>query len=362
MSSRLSSFNYCLVWVVLCLGIAMPCGAQQKARKWRGAPINFDSKSSDPITNLNQLINKPDSRRQLDAESGSALQSLFPKDSFDGMPAPSYVLPGNRPIVIDRRAKEKLEREKNWMWMSPEDLVAGQGMDDKLKDDPFGAEDGRKKLTRMETWFLHQDRQTKDSLDKKDKSDRSDENSKSKERRDDADDTNASDDSILPGGVKATHDDLKKQLNQLKNDLGANATASPSTRGFAFDVFALGDKPLSAEEKKHHDQLMNQYSELYRSPSSPIPDLFKDANPLAETPRAAVAPIPSLGGFSNPSRRDAFDSQLGSSGSFIPLSSGFSDSFARGFTPLSQPVIQKFDVQPKVTPPTPTFGPPRRVF
>jgi hypothetical protein len=344
----------------MCLGIVMPCAAQ-KARKWRGAPINFDSKSPDTVTNLDQLLSKPANRRQLDAETGSALQPLFPKDSLEGMPAPTYI-PGNRPIIMDRRAKQKLERDKNWMWMSPEDLITGQALDDKLLSDPSAAEDEKKKLSPMEAWFLHQDRQTKDSLDKNDKSDRQDENLRAKERRDDTEDTTAADDSALPGGLKATHDDLKKQLNQLKNDLGASSAASPSTRGVAFDVFALGDKPLSVEETKKHDQLINQFRELYHLPSSPNPDLFKGANPLAESSRAAVAPASSLSGFSNPSRHDAFDSQLGSSGSFTPFSSGFSDSFAKGFTPSSQPVIQKFDLQPKITPPTPTFGPPRRVF
>src|ERR1039457_5517340 len=106
------------VWCALAV-----CGAQAADR--RGArSIEFSPPIADEVTtNLHQL-NKKESLKQMDEDLYQSFRSSFnQKSSLEGVTAP----PPQRPapsLIESKRAKDLLERRRNWVFMRPGDLVA----------------------------------------------------------------------------------------------------------------------------------------------------------------------------------------------------------------------------------------------
>ena len=132
MSFRLSSLRICCGLVVVAVISLLPCGAQTGGRQ-RGRSIEFSEPKSDEVTtNLHQLTSKKDGLKQLEEDLYAPLQMFTPKSSLEGVAAPLPRPPAGS-VIQSKRAKELLERRKNWVFMTPEDLLAGPTVEEILK-------------------------------------------------------------------------------------------------------------------------------------------------------------------------------------------------------------------------------------
>src|ERR1035441_1606605 len=67
-----------------------------------------------------------------------------PKSSLEGVVAPPPRPPAES-VIQSKRVRELLERRKNWVFMTPEDLLAGPTVDDILKTPQYDANGEEKK-------------------------------------------------------------------------------------------------------------------------------------------------------------------------------------------------------------------------
>ena len=143
------------------------CNAQTAGQGAAGGPLNFPCPESEEVTtNLQQLMGQPDDLKQLEEELYRPLQSLAPESSLDGV----VDLPTRPPatsVVQNKRVKDLLERRKNWVFMSPEDLLAAPTVDEILKA-PERGPDGKeqKELPAFERYYkrLNTKRSAADNL------------------------------------------------------------------------------------------------------------------------------------------------------------------------------------------------------
>ena len=125
MEDELQAFSrqICLGATILVLSGLLVCNAQPGGKQ-RGRPIEFSVPRSDEVTtNLHQLMSKPDGLKQLEEDLYKPLQLFAPQSSLDGVVA-LPTRPPPTPVIQNKRVKEMLERRKNWVFMSPEDLLA----------------------------------------------------------------------------------------------------------------------------------------------------------------------------------------------------------------------------------------------
>src|SRR6267154_1499457 len=141
----------------------------QAGEKQRGRSIEFsDRKSSEVTTNLNQMGSKRDGLRHLEDDLGKPFQTLNPRSSLDGIFTPPMHQP-SAPNIPSKRAKELMERQKNWIFMTPEDLAGAPTEEDifKLREyDKDGQE--KKKSTPLERFMEKQKADRKGNLKKSD--------------------------------------------------------------------------------------------------------------------------------------------------------------------------------------------------
>ena len=153
MSTRLSSLRICFGLVSVAVSGLLLCSAHAGGKD-RGRPIEFSEPKSDEVTtNLHQLTSKKDGLKQLEEDLYTPLQMFAPKSSLEGVAAPP-VRPTTGPTIQSKRAKEMQERRKNWIFMTPEEMLAGPTVDEILKSPKYDA-NGReiKKLAPMEQYY-----------------------------------------------------------------------------------------------------------------------------------------------------------------------------------------------------------------
>src|SRR6266436_5241183 len=123
MTFRLSSFG---ILLALTLGGSfLPTSGVYAGEKQRGRPIEFSDRKTDAVTtNLNQMGSQKNGLRQLEDDLGKPFQTFSPKSSLDGIFTPP-MRPSGGPVIPSKRAKELIERQKNWVFMNPDDLSGG---------------------------------------------------------------------------------------------------------------------------------------------------------------------------------------------------------------------------------------------
>src|SRR6266853_3293027 len=126
-----------------------------------GRPIEFsDPKSAEITTNLNQLSTKRGGLRDLEVDLTKSFQQGFSsRSSLDGIAEQQIRYYSPAPIIRIKKAKELLEREKNWALMSPEDLTRGPTPEEIFNLPDYGP-DGKEKKTRsaVELFYERQER------------------------------------------------------------------------------------------------------------------------------------------------------------------------------------------------------------
>src|SRR5438309_368181 len=123
MSLRLSSFQVSPSIAIAAAGLLV-YGAHGADTR-RGRSIEFsEPRSAEVITNLNQLTAKKDGLKQLEEDLYRPLQTFTPKSSLDGFFDPPE-RPRSAAVVPSKRARELLERKRNWIFLDPDDDSAG---------------------------------------------------------------------------------------------------------------------------------------------------------------------------------------------------------------------------------------------
>ena len=307
MSFRRSSLRFCFGAVALVAGVWMGCSAEAAGRE-RGRSIGFSQPRSDEVTtNLNQLTSRKDSLRQLEEDLNAPLQSFTPRSSLEGVVAP----PPRAPVpsaVQSKRVKELLERRKNWVFMTPEDLLSGPTVDQILKTPEYDA-DGqpKKELPAMEQYYqrLMPKRPAKNIPGQVQTDDQFGPPSQA-----DLPAAAAEDDSDLPGGVRESADALR---SMFQSDGGNSSFARGATPGGLSQSSWQTGQASSREQMVEHKKLMDEYHSLidpsWRPPvvaSSGLSSL--GGGGVAQVPRTSAEGLPAA---PSPSPLRGLEAQMG---------------------------------------------------
>src|SRR6266705_1049646 len=167
------SSRYCSVasLAVLTGGLLLACNGRA-AEPPHGRPIEFsDPKSAEITTNLNQLSTKRGGLRDLEVDLTKSFQQGFSsRSSLDGIAEPPIRYYSPAPIIQSRKAKELLERKRNWALANPEDLTSGPTPEELFKLPEYGP-DGKEKKPRsaVELFYERQERENRASPAKRDR-------------------------------------------------------------------------------------------------------------------------------------------------------------------------------------------------
>ena len=359
MSFRLSSPLICLGAAVLAVSGLLVCTARAGGKE-RGRSIEFSVPKSDEVTtNLHQLTSKKDGLKQLEEDLYQPLQNFGSESSLDGVAAPPPRAPA-APVIQSKRVKELLERRKNWIFMSPEDMLATPTVEDILKTPRFGSDGQEKKdLPALERYYdrlatkrrgVNKSRQSKDEdvFGTPGKPN-------SRDNRAQREDAN------LPSGVRESAEELTKLFESGNSD---SPFAKAATHGELSDIFGLGNITLSKEQMQEHKKLMDDYRSIVdpswhppvvATPENTLPIFAADmASPAG---KAAVGLPSSL----SPTPRTALDAQMDVINPRLgPLGLPDVNSHALG---QARPTPALPNVEPtRVAPVAPTFSAPKRSF
>jgi hypothetical protein len=306
MSFSFSRRPICLGVAIVVLGGLLVCRAQPGGKE-RGWPIEFSAPRSGESTNrLNPITSKRDGLRHLEEDLNQTPRPLTPQSSLDGVIArPNR--PQAAPVIQSKRAKELLERRKNWMFMSPEEMMAGPTAEEVLKAPQYGADGQEKKETPIFDRFyrnMGRKRPGTDNLTQSKDDDLFGAPSKSNSR----DESATQDDSKLPGGLRESAETLKKLFESGSSD---NPFVQTEARGNLMDTFGPVAKPLTKEEVQEHKKYMDGYRSVVDSSWRP-PAVGPAGNPLAIPADTAPSAWKAAAGLPNssslaPSR--GFDAQ-----------------------------------------------------
>jgi hypothetical protein len=259
----------------------------QAAGKQRGRSIIFyEPKSDEVTTNLHQLAGKKDSLKQLEEDLYKSMQT-FSGSSLDGIPAP-LARPPTGPVIPSKRVREALERRKNAIFLTPEDLAPATTAEDIFKLPEYGAAGMEQKTpTPIEKYYERMDSQHADSL----KSTRSKDGGSSDTSHSGRDGSTSHDDSDTPPALLEREQDLKNLMNPEAADNAMGLTSSH--RNTFSDIFGLGDTTPSKEKALEHKKFMADFysiREPIRSGLAPA-DGAKSALGNLEMPRRSASPF-----------------------------------------------------------------------
>jgi hypothetical protein len=363
MSFRFLSLQIWLAAATLVLSGVL-VGNAQTSRKERGRPIEFSLPKSDEVTNnLHELTSKKDSLKQLEEDLYKPLESFRPESSLDGVIVPPPRTPSAPPIQ-SKRVKELLERRKNWVFMSPEDLVSAPSAEDVLKAPQVGPDGQEKKeLPSLERYYRrlsNKQAELDNPLQFKDKN-KSEDLFGMPTKSDSRDERVPQEDLIIPSGVKESAQALNKLVESDKSEGRFSRVAM---HGDMSDTFGLGNQPLSKEQVREHKKFMDDYRSMV-DPSWHPPAVANADNLMstlgAETTSSAGKPAVGLPSALSPAPLTAFEEQMNiTSPQLAPA--GLPDLNAHALR-QTRPAPGLPTADPtRVPPPAPTFAVPKRVF
>jgi hypothetical protein len=347
------------------LGAALVANAQTAAKE-RGRPIEFSvPKSGEISTNLHELTSKKDSLKQLEEDLYKPLESFRPESSLDGVIVPPPRSPSAPPIQ-SKRVKELLERRKNWVFMSPEDLVSSPSAEDVLKTPQIGP-DGQEKrelppLVRYYRRLSNKQAELNNPLQFKEKDkDKSEDLFGMPTKSDSRDARVPQEDLMTPSGVR----DSAQALNKLvESDRSEGRFSRVAAHGDMSDVFGFGTQPLSKEQMQEHKKFMDNYLSMvdpgWHPPVVVTPEnLFSTLT--ADTASSAAKPAVGLPGALSPAVPSAIEAQMDvTSPRLGPAGLPDLNAHALGQT-RAAPVLPMSDPT-RVPPAAPTFAVPKRAF
>jgi hypothetical protein len=356
MSFRLSSLRIGFGLLAVAASSLLLCSAQGGGKE-RGRSIDFSEPKSDEITtNLHQLTSKKDSLKQLEEDLYQPLQAFTPKSSLEGVVAP-LPRPPAVSAIQNKRVKELLERRKNWVFMTPEDLLSGPTVEEILKSPQYEKNGQEKKelppleryyqrLSAKRTGRINPSQSTSDDLFGTPKA------SNSRDQIDSGDDAN------LPSGLRESALALKQLAAP---DTSGDPFALSAPRNSFSDTFGLDGNALPKEEVLAHKKYMDEYRSLV-DPGWQRPDAANPVNPLpnlANTARPTGNPAAGLGGLPSPAAHKGLEAQLDITHPLLGPP-GLPDVNAQALgQPRSAPDLPTVE-SPKMV--APTFTAPKRTF
>ena len=358
MTFRRSSPQICLGAAALAVGGLLVCNAQPQAKQG-GRPIVFSVPRGEAVsTNLQQLMSQPDDLKQWQEELYKPPLSLEPESSLDGV-VEFPARPAATSAVQNKRVKDLLERRKNWVFMSPEDLLAAPTVDEILKAPELGP-DGQeqKELPAMQRFYkrLATKRSATDNLLQP----KTDELFGSPGQSKTPDDLAVHDDSSLPSGLRETAQALQKLFEPGSSD---SPFVQGAEHGNLYDTFGLGNNTLSKEQIEAHKKFMDDYRTVLdptwhppavAAPGDPLATLADTASPSAKPP----VRLPGLPGTTPPRGLDAQADILNPT----PGPAVLPDVNAQALG-QTKPALALPQVTPtRLTPAAPSFDAPKRAF
>jgi hypothetical protein len=353
MSIRFFSLRVCFGVLAVTVSSVLLCSAQSGGRP-RGRFIEFSEPRSDEVTtNLHQLTSRKDGLKQLEEDLYKPLQMFSPKSSLEGVVAPPPRPPAES-VIQSKRVRELLERRKNWVFMTPEDLLAGPTVEDVLKTPQYDANgEEKKELPPMLAYYrrLAAKRASRDNLSQSGSDDLFGSPKSSKPR----DQQGSQDDSNLPAG-------LRESLRQLsESDTGADGFGQSGPRSTYSDTFGLEGNAPSKEQALAHRKYMDEYQSLL-DPSWQRPAAANPANPLlsfADAARPTGTPAAGLGGLPSLATHKGLEAQMDVTHPMLG-SPGLPDVNAQALgLPRRAPASPTVE-SPKMI--APTFEAPKRAF
>jgi hypothetical protein len=289
LSSRVRSFYLALGGALVCALMTGVLAAGQ-----RGRPIEFSAPTNEgPATNAGQPGAKlvPDEllQQELQEDLLGSLGIFGAKGSLNGESA-GPLHPPTRLPAQNQRAKELLERHKNWAFRTPDDFNSEQTLDEHFKfqkDDHVGLEE--KAQSPLERYY--------ESLDRKKLGGTSRQTDSFSEPQD-----NRRDDEFSSSHDPAEQDNALLQTEKrLRNLFSSDSASGFSARGYNASIFyglSGSSERIPVERTPSQDARMEEFKQLLE-PRFPVTPPAALANPLNPQPGLA-GPASVLGTQPNP--------------------------------------------------------------
>jgi len=325
--------------VVAAIAVALPSPLLQADELPEGKPVKYsDPADKEESPGATQSQSQSELLEKLQTPSGNR------KTSLEGLPAPS-VVPPPRPAVPDSKTQEMIDRRKDWIFSTPEQLILGMDKNATSETESTRTDDGNKqKLTPMEEFYLTLVRPAAKPTPT---------------------DRDAKDDSRTPAALRDKEDQLKQLI---LSETPGNVSSLSGVRADGFDFLGVRSAP-NTEQSLAQKARAEEYRQLYglQSPQASMKELFF---PTVKTPEAASLSsdlsqsginLPDSLKASEPSSIFAPQVQVG----MIPSAPQLADVNARALNPdilsAGSMRVDTKPVQPNLTPPRPTFQAPRRI-
>jgi len=314
-----------------------------------GRSIEFSGAEDDTVsTNALQAARRAEALKQVEKDLRAPMSLFSFEESSESLPPPAAY---RAPRPPSKQALEQMERKKNWMLLTPEELLLGRPEDDPLQ--PSGpAKTQPAKPSRREDYYFGK------SSNKPATEGAPWLESERNPWRARTDDPALREETDAPAGVKASEQALRNAV--LTGD-EERPLLSPSQRGNFSDIFHVGDGPSPADERAalHHKALMRDYSRAIGLPEDLSPRDSHSARSLETV--GPARPGAEVFGF-RPKSTDQPNPLSPAYGKLLPLPPGAPQT-GFGSTSLLPTTTLNTDQAPSdPSPPKPTFMAPRRPF
>jgi hypothetical protein len=340
---------FLLVMAMARVGVAAPPGTRPPP----GKPIEFwDPNQTEVTTNLNQanqILSRPSKLKQIEEDIFRPLENtLTPRDSLQGVPAVPY-RPEPAVVIPSKRAQELLERQRNWIFMTPAEVLGASKAEETLKSSGLETEMVEKeKTSAMQRYYLSLSHQGNGVAGDQAFGDTTAKNSadpKPETRR-------------YSPEVARREEDLRK----LMSDSDAPVTSNSQRRPLS-DIFGMGEPALTPEQVAQQKLRREEYRQLFSLPMpatsslEPVNPLLGQGSEFSQTapnraPERPTHNVASGFGFPDPTRAPSLATALPK----LPDVNSVLQS--PGVTPQFKPP----EPPVRTPPPSPTFLAPRRSF
>jgi hypothetical protein len=284
MHHRFSGFSGAPILVALLVGGMLRGGMEARAQS-RGRAIEFsEPRTTQVLTNLNQLREKKDNPRPFEEDREFR---GFDRSSLQGVPAPVYRLQAN-PLIMNARVRELLDKRKNWIFANPDDPTPGTTAESifNLREfDTSGNE--KKKSSVVELYIERQKSGTTKNQGTKD----SELNSASRGKDSLSDLPPLADDATLPVSLRRAQQELQRNLLDSERTQRIFGEA-PTPTSFS-DMFGLGNRETLKDPRDPSKDLNPEFHPILGGPNAPG---INSLAPLSQwtsfqDPRAVSAPV-----------------------------------------------------------------------
>src|ERR1051326_2246291 len=230
--------------------------------------------SSPPSTNSQSFKPSQNGLKQLEQDLFKPFETISPRGSLDGAFVQPMSPTRTAPAQQNKRAKESIDRRRDWVFETPDEILATPSADDLINGRGGDNEkngDGKSNLTPLERFYerLYNRDKDKDKKGITHKGDKRDDWYNSQKRTALSDETDADGESALPLGLRETQDQMRRLL--APKNRKEDSAAEPGGKLFS-DVFGLGKATQSREEIEMERQRTDRYKELLGLPIAPSAD------------------------------------------------------------------------------------------